>query len=338
MKTKSIVRLFCFLLCTGLLSTSVTSVVLAQQPIGIPSPLAIQNTNSVKHSSQKTTTYSDAWPMYGHDAAHTGRSNANGPNSPDIKWTWSADGPVGSPVVGIDGSIYVTAYLGIYHEEVVALNPEGTVRWRIQTTDGQYAYPTIGIDGKVYVIFSPTDADDSLLALNPIDGTTAWSFNLGKSSLGIGYSTFGNNSRPLVGPDGTIYVASASGTAGYGTIFAINPNGTQKWSWDTSTDDLYCGGSTYLIYCAIESTPALAPNGTLYVKPYGQGVIALNSATGEYLWRNNFSPDAGGADPFGQSLSVGSDSVAHTSEGSGRYNFYAVNPDNTIKWVTATSA
>jgi hypothetical protein len=140
-----------------------------------------------------------------------------------------------------------------------------------------------------------------------------------------------------VGPDGTIYKASALGKAGYGTLFAINSDGTQKWSWDTSADDLYCGGSTYLIYCSIESTPALAPNGTLYVKPYGQGVIAINSQMGQYLWRNNFSDYAGGADPFGQSLSVGSDSVAYTSEGGGRYNFYAVNPNNTIKWVTKTA-
>jgi outer membrane protein assembly factor BamB len=322
------------LFCTSLSLTLTNPVVFAQQPAGISSPPAALNTNQTEHSSEFTA-YSGAWPMYGHDAAHTGRSPANGPNSPDVKWTWTADGTIYSPVVGTDGSIYVTTTLEVYHEQVVALNPDGTLRWKIETAYGQYYYPTVGVDGKVYVIFNPPFTDDSLLALDPVDGTTLWSFNLGQGSIGTLLS-WGSNSRPLVGPDGTIYVASAYGTAGYGTIFAINPNGTQLWSWDTSADDLYCGGSTYLIYCSIESTPALTPNGILYVKPYGQGVIALNSETGQYLWRNNFAEDAGGADPSAQSLSVGADNVAYTSEGNARDNFYAVNPDNTIKWVTKT--
>jgi outer membrane protein assembly factor BamB len=308
-------------LCAGLLLFPATSAANAQQPA----------------SQDKAATYGEAWPMYGHDGAHTGRSAANGPNSADIKWTYDADGGVASPVVGTDGSVYLTTVIGTYHEQVVGLNPNGTEKWTLETTYGQYYYPTIGADGKVYVISNPPFVDDTLLALNPEDGSTAWSFPIGRDSIGTGF-TWGSNSRPLVGPDGTIYLASAFGTAGYGTIFAINPNGTQKWTWDTSEDDLYCGDDTYLIYCSIESTPALAPNGILYVKPYGQGVIALNSATGEYLWRNNFEEGSGGADPFGQTLSVGPDSVAYTAEGNGRYNFYAINPDNSVKWVTETTA
>lgn len=279
---------------------------------------------------------SDAWTQYGHDAAHTARSSANGPNSPNLRWTYTSDYWISAPVVGSDGSVYVRTGNGSYTariEQLVALNANGTVRWTYQTSN-QLNSPTIGSDGKIYVVVNrPLSSDhDYLLALNPTDGTNAWQFDLGRVSIGTGF-TWAYNSRIVVGQDGTIYVVSAFGHEGYGTIFALYPNGTQKWTWTTAEDDLYCGTSQYLIYCSIESTPALAPNGYLYFKPYGGGVIALNSVTGTFLWRNNFAEGAGGADPFGQSLSVDADSNAYTSEGGGRYNFWAVTSKNTSAWV-----
>ena len=32
------------------------------------------------------------WPMWGHDQFHTNRSPYNGPNSPDLAWTYTANG------------------------------------------------------------------------------------------------------------------------------------------------------------------------------------------------------------------------------------------------------
>ncbi|MBZ0283743.1 MAG: PQQ-binding-like beta-propeller repeat protein [Anaerolineae bacterium] len=279
----------------------------------------------------------DGWPVYGHDAAHTNRSSANGPNTSDIKWTYVADGRVDEVVVANDGTVYAQVLISLFDNQVIAVNPDGTLKWSIETDDAQFDFPTVGSDGKVYVILNEhLQADpDYLLALNPADGSTAWSFDLGSVSVGTGL-TFGTNSRPTVGPDGTIYAASAFGHQGYGTIFAINPDGTQKWAWDTHTDSLYCNGRTYLIYCAIESSPALAPNGYLYFKPHGSGVIALNSATGAFIWRNNFNGESEAVDPFAQSLSVSPDSVAYTSEGYGNYKFFAVNPNNSVKWTFVT--
>ncbi|GAI33680.1 unnamed protein product, partial [marine sediment metagenome] len=74
-------------------------------------------------------------------------------------------------------------------------------------------------------------------------------------------------SDPVIGEDGTIYFGTFEGAWTDAKIFAVNPNGTEKWSYPTgyhTTSDpaigddgtIYIGsGDTYLY--------ALYPNGTL---------------------------------------------------------------------------
>ncbi len=73
-------------------------------------------------------------------------------------WTF----PVGSaaqssPVVGPDGTIYVTniagdvANTGSTEGELIAINPDGTLKWREQRS-AVWATPAVAPDGKIYVI------------------------------------------------------------------------------------------------------------------------------------------------------------------------------------------
>lgn len=270
-----------------------------------------------------TLAVGDSWTMYGHDPAHTGRSASNGPITADIKWTYTADGAVSDPVVASNGIIYFTVWLNFYNTTIVALNPNGTLKWEQPSTGSEFKYPTIGTNGNIYLISVTSTGDDFLLALNPSDGSEAWNFNIGDATV-IGT----NYSHPTVGTDGTVYVASAVGKAGYGTIFAVNPNGTQKWAWDTN--QITCG-TPDLIYCSIESAPALAPNGNILFKSYSMGLIALNSATGAFVWNTN----PGTGDPFYQTFTVGTNNVSYTTEGYGRFNFLAINPNGSTKWTKA---
>jgi outer membrane protein assembly factor BamB len=79
------------------------------------------------------------------------------------------------------------------------------------------------------------------------DGAKRWEFStLSTSAAGTILSS------PAVGPDGTVYVGVEVGTSGSATpggrVFALNPNGTQKWVF-TSPD-------------WVEATPAGGADGT----------------------------------------------------------------------------
>ena len=65
------------------------------------------------------------------------------------------------------------------------------------------------------------------------------------------------DSSPAIGADGTIYVGSDDNN-----LYAINPNGTQKWAFPT--------GMT------IVSSPAIGADGTIYVGSYDNNLYAIN--------------------------------------------------------------
>ncbi|HQD38534.1 MAG TPA: InlB B-repeat-containing protein [Candidatus Avimonas sp.] len=101
-------------------------------------------------------------------------------------------------------------------------------------------YTTSAPDGTIYTISNYTPYGEywwlfypgtyTLFAFSP-DGEMLWSYDLGLPSY----------SQPLVGTDGTIYVATVNGindenefystSYGYGSsyIFALNPDGSEKW-------------------------------------------------------------------------------------------------------------
>jgi len=71
-----------------------------------------------------------AWPMYMHDARHTGRSPYNTANNEGlIKWTfWTDFGISSSPAIDEDGIIYVSSK----DDYLYALYPNGTEKWRLE--------------------------------------------------------------------------------------------------------------------------------------------------------------------------------------------------------------
>jgi hypothetical protein len=77
--------------------------------------------------------------------------------------------------------------------------------------------------------------DGKIYAVNQ-DGSLKWTFQTGD----VVYSS------PLVGPDGTIYVASWDRY-----VYAIDPNGVQKWAFETGN--------------GVFSSPAMGPDGAIYI-------------------------------------------------------------------------
>jgi outer membrane protein assembly factor BamB len=254
------------------------------------------------------------WPMYAHDGSHTGATSAFAPSSePPPLWSFPLEGlsqENASPVVGADGTIYVPTDVALF-----AVRPEGTLKWRKWGEDafdrtGTWNAPAIGPDGTVYVWKEASPMDEhwpggALFALDPASGATLWSSEIGRASYG----------SPTVGADGVIYIGTAS-SEGPSKMYAINPNGTVRWDWESSTDS----------DCWIESSAALGSSGRVYLNHNCSGLVALD-ASGSELWSKPALGDEW------NSPSVGPDGTVYI--GNSDYYFYAVNPDGTRRWRVA---
>jgi hypothetical protein len=109
----------------------------------------------------------------------------------------------------------------------------GTLKWtNIVTGASRFGSPSIGRDGTVYAV---SREDGGIWAFDP-DGSKLWSGVVGYGS-----------DCPIIGADGTIYVAA-------GALYAFDQNGTNLW---VNHDPL--GNQCYA------PSPAIGRDGTIYV-------------------------------------------------------------------------
>lgn len=259
------------------------------------------------------------WPMYHGNPKHTGQSPYDTSHVQGIlKWKFDAGyGIECSPIIGPDGTIYIGAFKDYFY----GLNPDGTVKWRLERIGEEFrSSAAIGSDGTIYFgstfdhepLYNIMHDDKSefgtpkLYALYP-NGSVKWEFITG----GL-YS--GTYAAPLIGPDGNIYIGSGEtmmkpGTVGGGRMWAINPDGTAKWDFETG-DGFY-------------ATPAIADDGTVYASCADKNLYALNP-DGTEKWR--FISEG----YFDGAATIGEDGTIYA--GSVDKNLYAINPDGTEKW------
>jgi outer membrane protein assembly factor BamB len=228
------------------------------------------------------------------------------------KWRLSINADFDStPVVGPDGTIYFGS--DDPPNAIFAVNPNGTLRWQYNTPGEVDTIPALSPDGSVVYAVSNEidDSDGGLYAVNvssnpAIDGTLKWRFPI--------VAEYGEvNSSPTVNPaDGTIYVGSDDQN-----VYAINPDGTQKWRFNPGTGR------------DIESTPAVAidpvdGNYTVYIGSDDSYVYAINASTGGLKWRF----DTG--DQVISSPIVDLDGTIYVGSDDGK--LYAINPNGLPKW------
>ncbi|HXI53242.1 MAG TPA: PQQ-binding-like beta-propeller repeat protein [Candidatus Saccharimonadales bacterium] len=172
-----------------------------------------------------------------------------------MKWKFTASSEfaeVYTPIVGGDG----TVYFGSYNDGFYAVNPDGTRRWYYQMP-GYNISAAIDGDGTVYVVGSIFP--NKLFAFTP-DGTKKWETQIGPD-LSQG------SSAPVIGPDGTLYVACGHDLK----LYAIDPDGFIKWS----AFALGVVGGT-------SASPAVDAEGNVYTG-FGTNFMAVNSS-GVSLW------------------------------------------------------
>lgn len=159
-----------------------------------------------------------------------------------------------APALGAEGTVYVPGC-----SSLVAVNPDGTIRWRFAT--GQFVYPpAIGNDGTVY---APTVA--GCIAIDS-SGTERWRTQAA--------------GRMAIGRDGVIY----SHCFGPGPLVALNPDGTERWQ---STANL-----------GLVDPVVIDDNGRLYVGNSRDSLFCLNP-DGSVRWRSYCYPAAYGSCTIG---------------------------------------
>ncbi len=217
-----------------------------------------------------------------------------------------------SPTIGSDGTIY-TSDVGF---RTLAVNPDGTVMWVLQTGGEVFDSPAVGQDGTLYVATDDDNPSPTVVcgqcvaALNP-DGTVKWNLRPGG---GFGF--------PAVGSDGTVYVNGV----------AISSNGTLEWQ-----DRPFV-------------SPSIGTDGTIYGTG-NQGLFAINQ-DGSTRWRFPTETEGGSGDPCcsydlvqESSVAIGSNGILYFGDwfdhycscapepsGYGNATVYAVNQDGTQAW------
>jgi outer membrane protein assembly factor BamB len=201
-----------------------------------------------------------------------------------------------SPSIGPNGNLYTSSY---YSRTTFVLNPTtGVVDNEINLdTRVRYTCPTFAQDGTVYIA-GHSRGPQGFHAINSSLTTSNWIFKEGNEF----------NATPAIGADGTIYVGA---TNDY--LYAINPDGTEKWSIEYGT--------------WTASATAIGPDGTIYFSGETStgGVLLAVNPNGTEKWRKSLSEKAGQGGP-----AVASDGTIYL--GGYEEKMIAYNPDGSEKW------
>ncbi|MFZ0035095.1 MAG: PQQ-binding-like beta-propeller repeat protein [Sedimentisphaerales bacterium] len=272
--------------------------------------------------------------------------NANG----TLLWTYDTNSPlVGSPAVDRNGTVYAGAENG----KLYAIDRFGRLLWTHTTKSPIYSSPVVSPDclaehrchhlrhchtncwsleqpAQVYVC----SVDGALYALGQ-DGSELWSFE----TDGIGVATGSIFASPVIGPDGSVYIAGL-----------YDPN---LYALDSNNGSVVRNRTFSVPYIGAEkpwpfASPVIAHDGTIYTSfLFNSNLYAVDSNDGSIIWSTNLADPCSGwfepgyAQPYRHPYCWSKPALA--PDGTIYLSFddpylRAINPDGNIKWVTRLGA
>lgn len=216
-----------------------------------------------------TFAYNDMYFMAGEVKSVSwdfGDGTTSGENNPVHAFTTTGTYTVAVTVTYVNnttesGSLTVT--VGNYKWNSVDLNFGGLTGY-VKTSN-----PVFSPDGKTMYIPTSTPAGH-LFAIDVVSGEFKWVFAISQITYGGG---------ALVAPDGTIYQCVRNATIN--NVYAINPNGTQKWA--------------IKLDATIGAFPALSADGVLYCLTNKSTLYALDASSGAIKWQQSLDGATGSA-------------------------------------------
>jgi hypothetical protein len=247
------------------------------------------------------------WPVYRQGPGRTGQSGVNtSSNAGKLQWSYSNGlGQNQVPYGPVIGSTSSTGgiYLGDLYGTIYSITTAGKLAWTTPT-GGVGATPNaVGIDLSVYAM----QIGGSLYDVTSTGVNWTFSPPNGLSSANLALAS---------DLSGTIYTGNQCGV-----FYALNPNGTTKWTYSGFAKDCDAGNvGTPTI------SPAVGPDGTIYSGVnYGfnaGGVLFALSPSGSLLWSS--------------SAHAGTPAVANNGTiyvlGLGGSQLFALNSSGTLQW------
>ena len=262
------------------------------------------------------------------DAAHTGRSEHRGPSElPSPVWTYQTGARVfASPIVGHDGTVYVgsldgqfvaldpdgslkwrysagqkiypsallvgsSVIFGTHQQELVSLSLQGQPRWKLPVRDVVDASATLGPDGRVYVVANGAYAVDLL-------GRLHWH----KPTAGH------VRSAPVIHPRRLVIIGTTEGL-----LIALRPDGTVAW-------EVPLGG-------ALEGAASVDDEGRIYAGT-GRGEIVQVDEAGTAVWRFKTGQEVRATPAIARDGTI----IVGSYDG----HIYAISPTGSLRWKVRT--
>lgn len=172
----------------------------------------------------------------------------------EILWSYGVNIKSRSPAIDTDGTIYVPSY-----NYLLAVNPDGTLKWNYLLVSNADAGPVIGPEGNVYLVVEDANGISFLYAWNR-SGEILWMFP----------TDDGSHSTPAVGEDGVIYFGTGDPWTDWEThwrgssVYAVSAEGIQQWRIRADYPVMSC--------------PAIGLNGAVYITT-DRGLLAISSSS-----------------------------------------------------------
>ena len=191
----------------------------------------------------------------------------------NLKWRTYDVGGYAAPIIGKDGTIY--AAIGCYwvpgdtsaaqvamESKLLAIHPDGTLKWSVPTQLWIQSSPSIGADGTLYVgtTHHPLDIPAWFYAITP-EGQIKWKYDTYddvKDMPPAQQNPPDIYNSPAIDSNGRIYFGNE-----IGLFYCMSPDRKVEWIED--------------VWSLHDQGPALASDGTLYMATHSP--IALNTGS-----------------------------------------------------------